>query len=96
MGSPSLFLVYLFVFSGGKLLKRPSGSVIKNPAARAGDSGSIPGLRRSPGEGNGNPLQYSCLGGPMDRGTWWAIVHGVPKEPYMTGTKQQLYSRHWE
>ena len=46
----------------------PGGSVIKNPPTSAGDSGSIPGLGRSPGEGNGNPLQYSCLGNPMDRG----------------------------
>ena len=45
----------------------------------SGDPGSIPGLGRSPGEGNGNPLQYSCLGNPMDRGTWWATVHGVSK-----------------
>ena len=58
--------------------------MVKNPVAKAGDSGLIPGLRRCPGEGNGNPLQYSCLGGPMDRGTWWAIVHGVPKESDMT------------
>ena len=72
----------------------PNSSVVQN--LPTGDTGSVPGLGRSPGEGNGNPLQYSCLGGPMDRGTWWAIVHGVPKEPYMTGTKQQLYSRHWE
>ena len=42
-----------------------------------GDLGLIPGLGRSPGEGNGNPLQYSCLENPMDGGTWWAIVHGV-------------------
>ena len=41
--------------------------------------GSIPGLRKSPGEGNGNLLQYSCLGNPMDRGAWWATVHGVAK-----------------
>ena len=46
----------------------------------AGDLGSIPGLGRCPGEGNGNPLQYSCLGNPMDRGAWWATVHGVEKE----------------
>ena len=45
----------------------------------AGDPGSIPGLGRSPGEGNGNPLQYSCLENPMDRGAWWATVHGVAK-----------------
>ena len=53
--------------------------VVKNPPASAGDvrdMGSIPGLGRSHGGGHGNPLQYSCLGSPMDRGTWWAIVHG--------------------
>ena len=43
----------------------------------AGDAGSVPGLGRSPGGGNGNPLQYSCLENPMDRGAWWAMVHGV-------------------
>ena len=50
----------------------PGGSVVKNPPANARDAGSIPGLGKSPGEGNGNPLQYSCLGNPMDRGAWWA------------------------
>ena len=54
--------------------------MIKNPPANAGDPGSIPGSGRSPGEGNGNPLRYSCLENPMDRGAWWAIVHGVAKE----------------
>ena len=56
--------------------------MVKNPPANAGDTGdlgSIPGSGRSPGEGNGNPLQSSCLGNPMDRGTWWAIVHGGHK-----------------
>ena len=48
-------------------------------ACNAGDLGSIPGSGRSPGEGNGNPPQYSCLESPMGRGTWWAIVHGVAK-----------------
>ena len=58
----------------------PGDSVGKNPPANAGDSGSIPGLGRSPGEGNGNPLQYSCLRNSTDRGAWQATVHGVAKE----------------
>ena len=57
----------------------PGGSVVKNPPASAGDSGSITRLGRSPGEGNGNPLQYSCLGNPMDRGAWQATVRGATK-----------------
>ena len=56
------------------------GSVAKNLPANAGDSGSILWLGRSSGEGNGNPLQYSCLGNPMDRGTWRATVHGIEKD----------------
>ena len=55
----------------------PGGSVVKNPAASAVDTSSIPGLERHPGEGNGNPLQYSYLGNPMGRGAWLARVHGV-------------------
>ena len=50
---------------------------VKNPPAKAGDPGSIPGLGTSPGEGHGNPFQYSCLENSMDRGAWWATVHGV-------------------
>ena len=60
----------------------PDGSVVKNLPANAGDTGdprSIPGLGRSPGEGNGNLLQYSCLENPMDRGAWPSTVHGVTK-----------------
>ena len=56
------------------------GAVVKNSLASAGDtrnSGSIPGFGRSLGVGNGNPLQYSCLGNPMDRGAWWAVIHKV-------------------
>ena len=49
----------------------PGGSVVKNPPANAGDMGSIPGLGSSPGKGNGNPLQYSCLENAMDKGDWW-------------------------
>ena len=54
--------------------------MVKNPAASGGDEGSIPGLGRSPGEGNGNPLQYSCLGNFMDSGALLATIHGVAKE----------------
>ena len=57
----------------------PGGSEGKAPAHNAGDPGSIPGSGSSPGEGNGNPLQYSCLENPMDGRTWWATVHGVAK-----------------
>ena len=55
------------------------GSVEKNLSVNAGDMGSILGLGRSPGEGKDNPLQYSCLGSPMDRGTWRATVYGIAK-----------------
>ena len=55
----------------------PGGSDGKESACSAGDLGLIPGWGRSPGEGNGNPLQYSCLGNPMDGGAWQATVHGV-------------------
>ena len=58
----------------------PGGSVVKNLPTKAGDAGSIPGSGRSPGGGNGNPLQYSFLENSMDRGAWWAAVHEVAKE----------------
>ena len=58
--------------------------MVKNLAANAGDANSVPGLRLSPGGGNGNPLQYSCLGNPMDKGAWWAQVQGVAKESNIT------------
>ena len=60
----------------------PSGSVVKNPSTNVEDTkdtGSIPGLGRFPGEGNGNPFQYSCLENSKNREAWWAIVHGVAK-----------------
>ena len=57
----------------------PGDSVVKNPPANAGDSVLIPGLEKSPGEGNGNPFQYCCLENPMDRGAWWATVHEVTR-----------------
>ena len=60
----------------------PGGAVVKNLPASSGhveDAGSTLGSRRSPGGGNGNPLQFSCLGNPIDRGAWWATTHGVAK-----------------
>ena len=59
------------------MYRLPSGSDSKESACNAGDLGSIPGSGRSPGEGNGNPLQYYCLEDSMDRGAWWVTVHGV-------------------
>ena len=61
----------------------PGGSEVKASACNSGDLGSIPGSGRSPGEGTGNPVQYSCLGNPMDRGAW-ATIHGVTRELDMT------------
>ena len=58
----------------------PGGSLLKNPPANAGDASSTPESGRSPTEGNGNPLQYSCLGNSLDSGAWWTTVHGVSKE----------------
>ena len=59
-------------------------SVVKNPPANAEDAGLIPGSGKSSGERNGNSLQYSCLGNPMDRGVWWTTVHGVTKSDLVT------------
>ena len=65
----------------------PGGSVVKEFVCSAGDTGSIPGSGRSPGEGNGNPLQYSCLGNFMDRGALWATAHGVARVGHDLATK---------
>ena len=62
------------------MLGLPSGSDGKESACNAGDVGLIPGSGRSPGEGNGNPFQYSCLGNPMNVGAWWAAVHRVTEK----------------
>ena len=62
--------------------------MVKNLPANAGDVGSVPGSGRSPGEENGNPLQYSCLGNPMDRGAWQATVHGIARVGHDFATKQ--------
>ena len=71
-----------------KVMGFPGGSAVKNLPASAGDACSIPGLGRSSGEENGNPLQYSCLGDPKDRRAWWATVHGVAKIRHNLATKQ--------
>ena len=68
----------------------PDGSVVKNPPRNAQDAGSIPGLGKSPGEGNGNPLQYSCLENPMDKGAWRATVHEFARVRPNLATKQRL------
>ena len=65
----------------------PHSSVSKSSACNAGDPGSIPGSGRSPREGNGHPLQYSCPKNPMDRGAWWATVHGVARVGHNLATK---------
>ena len=69
--------MFSFVTVEYLVVNEPGGSVGKESACNVGDSGSISGLGRSPGEGNGNPLQYYCLENSMDRGAWWAPVHGV-------------------
>ena len=69
------------------------GAVVKNLPANAGDArdtGSIPESGRSPGGGNGNPLQYSCLENTIDRGAWWAAVHGVTRTQILLSTAQSV------
>ena len=70
----------------------PGDSVVKTPPANVGDMGSIPGSGRSPGEGNGNPLQDSYLGNPMDKGVWQATVHGVTRVKTQLNTNFHLAS----
>ena len=70
----------MFATQERRRLGFPGDSAVNNPPAKQENVGSIPGSGRSLGEGNGNPLQYSCLENPTERGIWWAIVHGVAKE----------------
>ena len=72
----------------------PGGSEGKTSACNAGDLGLIPGLGRSPGEGNGNPLPYSCLENPMDGGAWQAAVHGVTKSRTQVSDSTVFLSEH--
>ena len=92
---PSLF--WLEIILCRRHMGFPGGSALKNPPASIGDAGWISGLGRSPGEGNGNLLQYPCLGNPMDRGAWRATVHGVTRVMQDLATKEQqsLYSLHF-
>ena len=73
----------------------PGVSVVENPPGNAGDMGLIPGSGRSPGEGNSNPLQYSCLGNPMDRGTQWATICGASKSRARWLTKHKYHPYNW-
>ena len=85
--TPTILLAFTDTFFGA--FKRQVELVVKNPPANAReamDTGSIPGWGRSPGEGNGNPLQYSCLENSMDRGAWQATVHGVTELDTMEET----------
>ena len=77
----------LIVFWHATFSDFPHSLVGKESACNAGDLGSIPGLGRSPAEGNGNLLQYSCLENPMDKGAWWATVHGVARVGHDLATK---------
>ena len=77
----------------------PGGSEVKASTYNAGDLGLIPGSRRSPGKGNGNPLQYSCLENPMDGGAWWATVHGLQRVRHDWATSLSLLDimeKNWE
>ena len=85
---PSLSLAQIWSVS---LLSFLGSSVVKNLPANTGDKGLIPESGRSPGEGNGRQLQYSCPENPMDRGAWWATVHRVTKSQTQLSTHAHLY-----
>ena len=92
--SPQLFFtsflnIFLIFFLLNDIRNFPGGSVVKNLPASARDMGSVLELGRLPGEGNGNPLEYSCLGNPMDRGAWRVTIHGVTRLGQDLETKQQ-------
>ena len=73
----------------------PGGSEVKASACNSGDLGLIPGSGSAPGEGNGNPLQYSCMENPMDRGAWWATVHVVAKSQARLGDLTYLLTYYY-
>ena len=83
-------IIFLYTTHGEKPKEFPGGSVVKNSPTSAEDGGLIPGPERSHGDGNGNPLQYSCLWNPMDRGVWHVTVPWDPKrDGHNLATKQQ-------
>ena len=90
LSHPPCFLLWFSCLRGF-----PLNSVGKESACNTGDLGSIPGSGRSPREGNGNPLQYSCLENPMDRGAWWATVHVVARvgHNWVTSLSLPLYGK---
>ena len=85
--------LYMGLYMGlwGFIWSFPNSLVDKSSACNAGDLGSIPGSGRSPGKGNGNPLQYSCLENPMDRGAWQATIHGITRVGHDLATKPPPY-----
>ena len=92
-----IYQMYISVGFTNQYSTFPDGSAGKNSACSAGDTGdisSITGLERSPGEENGNPLQYSCLKNSIDRGAWWAAVHGVTQSHTHTPLKRNTEERH--
>jgi len=86
---PSNICAVLLIYGRGF----PGGSVVKNPSTNVRDTGSIPESEKSPGEGSGNWLQYSCLENPIDREAWWATVRGVTKE--LDSTWQLNHHHYW-
>ena len=90
--------IYIYIHTHIYIFELPYGLVSKESACNAGDPDSIPGSRISPREGNGIPLQYSCLGNPKDRGAWWAAVHGFTRVRHYLASKpplKNIYSLVW-
>ena len=85
--SMCIYLHITWVYNIYFTISFPHSSVSRESACNAGDPVLIPGSGRSPGEGNGNPLQYSCLENPVDRGAWWATAHGVTRVGHDLATK---------
>ena len=97
LGIIIIYTIYYIFIIDKYILGFPGGSVVKNLSVNAWDTGLISGLGRSPGGGNGNPLQYSCLGNPRDRGAQWATVHGSQRVGQDLVTEQQhIYAMEYQ